>query len=409
MLAYEQEPNNELKIGDRHIFIRRLCVTEEFRRKHIATHLLNYLSSQKKAKGYRPIALQTNVENAEANLLYRKLDFTNVATIKAGEHRDNIYVIDAIKLSHTTQDLIIGSARSAVEAGLPLRTSENENLDVVMARLKNEKLPGKMTVFDYENKSIVEVDFWEFVASLLNRQEWVFSSKDEEEESIKVAGLSDEDLEKVFHAMIPYTDIPKEYSMQDLLDIMSKDILHFFHHIKNPYAKECMAMGGVGTEYVKLALQHKIILREIMYRWNLSASSAVKDFSSSISSIAENKGGIAFTALPIQTESVASSALGALTGARAFRGDLDVEWVQIQAVFNAGIRPSVQRLSEYTAAASASPLAQDKIDQVRGMLADILRREEEDDKLRLSEPALKKLLSDLEGDTDFENKSIEIS
>ena len=43
------------------------------------------------------------------------------------------------------------------------------------------------------------------------------------------------------------------------------------------------------------------------------------------------------------------------------------------------------------------------------MLADILRREEEDDKLRLSEPALKKLLSDLEGDTDFENKSIEIS
>ena len=114
-----------------------------------------------------------------------------------------------------------------------------------------------MTVFDYENKSIVEVDFWEFVASLLNRQEWVFSSKDEEEESIKVAGLSDEDLEKVFHAMIPYTDIPREYSMQDLLDIMSKDILHFFHHIKNPYAKECMAMGGVGTEYVKLALQHK--------------------------------------------------------------------------------------------------------------------------------------------------------
>ena len=66
-------------------------------------------------------------------------------------------------------------------------------------------------------------------------------------------------------------------------------------------------------------------------------------------------------------------------------------------------------MSEYTAAASASPLAQDKIDQVRGMLADILRREEEDDKLRLSEPALKKLLSDLEGDTDFENKSIEIS
>ena len=79
------------------------------------------------------------------------------------------------------------------------------------------------------------------------------------------------------------------------------------------------------------------------------------------------------------------------------------------AVFNAGIRPSVQRLSEYTLAASASPLAEEKIDGIRAMLADILRREEEDDKLRLSEPAMKKLFYDLESDTDFENKSVEIS
>ena len=107
-------------------------------------------------------------------------------------------------------------------------------------------------------------------------------------------------------------------------------------------------------------------------------------------------GGIAFNALPIQTESVASSALGSFSGVKAFQGNLDAEWGQIQAVFNAGIRPSVQRISEYTAAAASSGLAGEKIDQVRSMLADILRRDEEAQKLASVDPALKGLLSALE-------------
>ena len=110
----------------------------------------------------------------------------------------------------------------------------------------------------------------------------------------------------------------------------------------------------------------------------------------------DDKGGIAFNALPIQIEAVASSVLGHFSAAGAFKGDLDAEWAQIQAVFNAGIRPSIQRLSEYTVAASASPLAEEKIDGVRAMLADILRREEEDEKFPLTEPAVKKLIIALE-------------
>ena len=52
----------------------------------------------------------------------------------------------------------------------------------------------------------------------------------------------------------------------------------------------------------------------------------------------------------------------------------------------------------YLAAAVASPLAEDKIDQVRVMLVDILRREEEDEKLPATQPAVKKLLTSLESD-----------
>ena len=108
-------------------------------------------------------------------------------------------------------------------------------------------------------------------------------------------------------------------------------------------------------------------------------------------------GGIAFNALPIQTQAmpVVSSAITSnfkpLTSAQ-----LDAEWAQIQAVFNAGIRPSIQRLSEYTATAAASHLAGDKIDQVRSMLADMLRREEESEKLISTEAACKQLLTFLE-------------
>lgn len=99
--------------------------------------------------------------------------------------------------------------------------------------------------------------------------------------------------------------------------------------------------------------------------------------------------------MPIQTQAVASSALGAFPWTNAFKGDLDAEWAQTQSIFNAGIRPSIQRLVEFSAAA-ASPLADEKIDAVRGLLADILRREEEAQKLTPTETALKGPLSCLE-------------
>ena len=97
------------------------------------------------------------------------------------------------------------------------------------------------------------------------------------------------------------------------------------------------------------------------------------------------------------------------SAANAFKGDLDAEWSQIQQIFNAGIRTSAQRLSEYTLAASASPLAEEKIDGVRAMLADILRREEEDEKLPATQPALMKLLSALESDNPASELSLSLT
>ncbi|MDO8747980.1 MAG: 50S ribosomal protein L11 methyltransferase [Candidatus Omnitrophota bacterium] len=121
-----------------------------------------------------------------------------------------------------------------------------------------------------------------------------------------------------------------------------------------------------------------------------------KNFQVSSSINIDKTGGIDFHALPIQIESVASSVLGVFPAAHAFKGDMDAEWTQIQQIFNAGIRPSIQRLSEYTAAAASSSLASKRVDEVRAMLADILRRDEEYEKLSAAEPVLKELIAALE-------------
>ena len=142
--------------------------------------------------------------------------------------------------------------------------------------------------------------------------------------------------------------------------------------------------------YIKnaIAIAEKEINKERKY-------TGIADSTSSPST-SNDKGGIAFNALPIQTEAVASFALGSFPGVKAFQGDIEAEWGQIQAVFNAGIRPSIQRMSEYTTAAASSGLSGERIDLVRAMLADILRRDEEAQKLTSVDPALKGLLSALE-------------
>ncbi len=130
-------------------------------------------------------------------------------------------------------------------------------------------------------------------------------------------------------------------------------------------------------------------------------SSAVDVLTSNISGGGSGApGGINLSALPIATKQINSlQSLSDSLLSMNFNLDLDVEWAQIQQVFNAGIRPSIQRLSEYTAAAVASPLAEDKIDQVRVMLADILRRDEENEKLTPAEESCKQLLMALENVT----------
>ena len=107
--------------------------------------------------------------------------------------------------------------------------------------------------------------------------------------------------------------------------------------------------------------------------------------------------------MPIQTQALpgVSSAAKFITHNSQFitsSKDLDAEWSQIQAMVNANIRPSPQRLVDYALAASSSLAYGDERDKLIGLCADILRNDEANEKQPAAEPALKNLLRALESD-----------
>ena len=108
------------------------------------------------------------------------------------------------------------------------------------------------------------------------------------------------------------------------------------------------------------------------------------------------KGGIDFTRPDIVTRQT-NGLQSLVSGPLSINPDLDfeAEWSGIQTVFNAGIRPSTRRMAEFAASVAGSPMNSRRLDDLLGLIADILRREEEDEKLIPSDPALKELLTNL--------------
>ena len=118
---------------------------------------------------------------------------------------------------------------------------------------------------------------------------------------------------------------------------------------------------------------------------------------SSASSAVENKkGGVDFRALPIMTQPSGIVPLGrseiGLSGTVPI--NLDEEWQQIQNMLNAGIIPSSQRLKEFLEASCEGIDCAERTEDALGIIADILRLEEE--RVAVTEPALRELLVLLE-------------
>jgi len=90
-------------------------------------------------------------------------------------------------------------------------------------------------------------------------------------------------------------------------------------------------------------------------------------------------GGIDFRSLPIVTQAMTnlSANISSSTISRLSSINLDEEWVSIERMVSSGIKPSTERIKEYTQASSVlGKMSQDK-EKIILCIADILRQEEE--------------------------------
>ena len=93
------------------------------------------------------------------------------------------------------------------------------------------------------------------------------------------------------------------------------------------------------------------------------------------------KGGIDFHALPIETRQI--DELGSLAGSPLTINpnlDFEAEWGGIQAVFNAGIRPSARRMAEFAVSARPAHMNSRRLEDLLGLITDLLRRDEEEER-----------------------------
>ncbi|MDO8748599.1 MAG: hypothetical protein Q7J72_05740 [Candidatus Omnitrophota bacterium] len=198
--------------------------------------------------------------------------------------------------------------------------------------------------------------------------------------------LDDDDHKKLFDFLWSRNKLPKELKA-GLKKTLKEEI------IKNR-EKLNSVMGSIVEGNIK---DEVFILLKMVLKDEFPGDNNAQDYLDSIKAFQNKKGGIDFAALPIVTQQIKS--LQSLSASPLFINpnfNLDAEWAQIQQVFNAGIRPSVQRLVEFSVAAASSPAESRRKEDVIGLIADLLRREEEDKKLTSTDSVLKSLLTALE-------------
>lgn len=115
----------------------------------------------------------------------------------------------------------------------------------------------------------------------------------------------------------------------------------------------------------------------------------------------DNKGGIDFHAMPIVTQAINSPlntfntvSSGLIRDGTMDEKALNMEWLQIEKMVNAGIIPSAQRIKEYLVSSSLNGSFVKDTNKVFGCIAGILRLEEEN--LTPLEPKFKEVLFFLE-------------
>lgn len=84
-------------IADKRIYLSRMIVKKEYRRKGIGTEILRFLISMAKELGYSEVSIGVDKDNIAALKLYRKMGFNTIIKEDEDEYGEFYKIINKIK------------------------------------------------------------------------------------------------------------------------------------------------------------------------------------------------------------------------------------------------------------------------------------------------------------------------
>lgn len=326
-----------------------------------------------------------------------------------------------------------------------LRNSKGESLQTVLKMLKPYLDERTVKLWDSKEGEI-EVDFLEYIEKSVNRTFQQFASPEEKREAVRLQDLTNDKLENdsaVQELLRSFGDLKGQYTLASLLDRLSEsDADGLVHYIATPTGAEITLRKSMASsssssssyrkrqyeDLIKRSILYKVLIRELLYRWNLSdgsdsvgnkgflmADSAVKVSSSPAESIHSNSvtngensqkafptdgktGGIDFHSLPIVTNAIGNLRI---VSDNIPNVNLTSEWREIERLVQSGITPAGERIKEYLQVSCyQGKIIQDR-KKVVNCISEIFRQQEEN--YVPTEPILRDILVVLESNSSMED------
>ena len=119
VLAYPVENNLDFGLDSKHIFLRRFCVDDAWRRRYLASRMFLYFaymySKKSLDKEYPLIAVQLNSLNKPGNSFYNSWGLGPSKTITVEDHQDNVYAFKTTDILGNFKAYLIGSKEIILE------------------------------------------------------------------------------------------------------------------------------------------------------------------------------------------------------------------------------------------------------------------------------------------------------
>ncbi len=173
-----------------------------------------------------------------------------------------------------------------------LRNSEDQSFSLVLARLKAASRDTTFTTksffaWDAKEKRKTEFNFSKYLDSLVARDQWIYGSDDEKTLADRFHGMKNTELlnDQEVQTLLKTMQDLRGISLEEVLNRMSEDgAMGLVHHVVNPFSRELsltlmrqVKNPGQQREFSRQSMVNRILIRELIYRWNLPDNAVAAD------------------------------------------------------------------------------------------------------------------------------------